>query len=79
MKARCTNPLRDGYQNYGGRGISFDPRWATFEAFLEDMGPRLTGHDLDRYPNPDGNYCLDNCRWWPSSENRGRKRWNPPP
>lgn len=62
MKTRCTNTAGQDWNNYGGRGITFDPAWATFELFLADMGQRPDGMTLDRI-NPDGNYEKSNCRW----------------
>jgi hypothetical protein len=43
MKRRCTNPADHTYPRYGGRGISYDPRWETFSAFHADMGERPSG------------------------------------
>lgn len=57
MKRRCrdaTNPA------YGGRGISYDPRWEKFEAFYNDMGDRPLGHDLSR-KDQNANYSFENC------------------
>lgn len=63
MKQRCTNPNMEMYQNYGGRGISFDPNWETFMGFYKDMGDSFkNGFSLDRI-DVDGNYCRNNCRW----------------
>jgi hypothetical protein len=63
MRQRVTNPNAAGYRNYGGRGITVDPAWNSFEQFIEDMGPPPSdAHTLDRR-NPNGNYCKDNCRW----------------
>ncbi|WP_418133098.1 hypothetical protein ABL849_13690 [Variovorax sp. 375MFSha3.1] len=62
MKTRCTNPNFNQYHRYGGRGITFDPRWAIFENFLADMGERPHGTSLDRLDN-DCSYHKDNCRW----------------
>lgn len=63
MRHRCNNENASGYENYGGRGITYDPRWESFETFLEDMGlPPSDEHTLDRELT-DGNYCKANCRW----------------
>lgn len=63
MRQRILNPKASGYANYGGRGITFDPTWNSFEQFIEDMGlPPSESHTLDRR-DPNGNYCKGNCRW----------------
>lgn len=48
MKQRCDNPKASGYKDYGGRGITYDPRWKEFKNFLEDMGERPKDKDLNR-------------------------------
>lgn len=63
MKARCNNPNEKGYSNYGGKDITYDPRWETFEGFLEDMDERPKGnYSIDRVDSNLG-YFKDNCRW----------------
>ena len=73
MKARCNNANRKDFQNYGGRGISYDPRWESYGNFREDMGRRPEGLSLDRVDNSLG-YTKSNCRWATSVEQNNNRR-----
>lgn len=75
MKQRCDNPKLPSWDRYGGRGITYDPRWSVFENFLNDMGERPKGKTLDRKDN-DGNYTKDNCRWATAKQQQNNTRVN---
>lgn len=78
MKARCSNPNKDGYEYYGGRGIRVCEEWInSYEEFRDwalnnGYKPHLT---IDRFPDSDGDYKPDNCRWATKTEqSRNRRR-----
>lgn len=64
MLNRCYVPNADGYQYYGGKGITVCKRWReSCIHFYADMGePPTVKHSLDR-KDGNGNYEPGNCKW----------------
>jgi len=69
LKARCDNPNIKDYKNYGGRGITYDPRWKDFEEFKKDMyfeylysvkQLKIKSPSIERI-DTNGNYNKENC------------------
>ena len=76
MLTRCNNPKSTQFKFYGARGISVCPEWASFEAFVANVGERPSAlHSLDRV-DPNGNYEPSNCRWVTHTEQCRNRRSN---
>jgi hypothetical protein len=75
MRDRCNRPNNTQFKDYGGRGIKVCARWNCFPNFLADMGARPSPkHSIDRWPDRDGNYEPNNCRWATASEQCKNKK-----
>ena len=68
MRYRCDNPANSAYDDYGGRGITYDPVWKDFLVFINDMDRKPPPHPVEgiytlERLNNDGPYCKANCIW----------------
>lgn len=74
---RCYNPNEKEYRNYGARGIKMVKEWLDSPRAFYDWSINngyKAGLQIDRYPNNDGDYGPDNCRWATPEENSNNKR-----
>jgi hypothetical protein len=76
MRQRCSNPKHLYYKLYGGAGITVCARWDSFDAFMEDMGPRPFEMVLARKDITLG-YTPGNCLWASRGEYVGNRRPTP--
>lgn len=76
LKNRIYREKNGDYPRYGGRGLTMDPRWLTFEGFWKDMGATyFEKATIDRVDNEVG-YWPGNCRWVTNLQQQRNKRNN---
>lgn len=79
IRSRCTDPENKQYKDYGGRGITYDPRWdlepLAFYNDIETLGPKPPKMTLDRINNDVG-YFIENMRWATATMQNRNKRNN---
>jgi DNA-directed RNA polymerase subunit RPC12/RpoP len=65
-RRRCTTKTNPQYKDYGGRGISIDKAFDSFDVWLQYVlsldSSMKVGYTIDRIDN-DGNYTFGNLRW----------------
>ena len=72
---RCRNPRADNFRFYGGRGITFSSKFDSFAVFIEEVGPRPAGFQLERVDNSKG-YEPGNVRWASRQRQCNNRRTN---
>ena len=72
-------PTKKNIENYISKGISCSIEWRlSFKNFMDDMGPRPEGYEIERMDNYSG-YTKTNCRWasrMTNQYNRGKSKNN---
>jgi hypothetical protein len=80
MKARCYNPKRNSYKNYGARGVRVCDEWLGEDGVVNFYNWAMSSGykeelTLDR-KDVNGNYEPSNCRWLTKKEQSNNRRDN---
>ena len=63
MKKRCDYTAHPAYNNYGGKGITYQTTWTEFHNFWSDMQESwFPDATIDRKESDKG-YTKENCHW----------------
>ena len=79
MMMRCYDVRHEGYRWYGARGIKVCDDWhdpRNFTSWCDEYGEIPKGYTLDRFPNKDGDYFPENCRFASKKEQAGNMKTN---
>lgn len=76
MWDRCTNDKKRQWKDYGGRGITVDPLFESYDEFIKEVGyaPSPT-HSMGRIRNDEG-YKPGNLRWETKKQQQNNTRFN---
>ena len=84
IRDRCNNPNNSEYYNYGGRGVTYDPKWNSTEGFIDDVDSivgwneenflkRKIQLDKDLKYNNNKIYSKNTCMWVSRKSNMQRQ------
>lgn len=78
MMHRCYNPKSENYKTYGGRGIKVCAEWHNVVNFINwcEKQPFEKGMSIDRFPDNNGDYAPNNCRFATIKQQQGNIRTN---